>query len=278
VESANGKPAIAIAFISVGSAVVAWQASAGPTAKSATRIFGKLAVSWLVLVLAFVLTTRAIQTEFGGGGDEKVRPSGMAGAGGQYWGVMLWTDHPPPDPQLAQNLPRSNPSLTYKSLKIPTRIRFNGVYWFFQWPNRRPPPTAAVMFGMPDAIGFHSTDFTPLVMEAHQLLPGHIELDCCSRIEVEVRNADAFPGTIAVELLLNDSTAPLIHPTSLGMAVAGELESFQQKSRDVTLSYAIPEFPPIPAFNSITFRFYPNARRRTVSPRIAIRDLTLIPR
>jgi hypothetical protein len=278
VEGAGGKHAVAIAFISLGSGIVAWQAGASPAAKSSTRIFGNLAFSGLVLVLAAILTTRAIRSESGGTGDASIeRPVGT-GAGGQYWGVMLWTDTPTPDAQQTKNPPISAPSLAHKGIKVPMKIKFNGVYWFFRWPNRRLPSTAETMFGRPDEIGFHTTDSTPLIMEAHQFLPNHIDLACCSRIEVDVRNADGFPGTIAVELLLNDSTVPLVRPVSLGQSVVTELESIQEKSRNVTLNFAIPESPSISGFNQITFRFYPNFKRRTVSPRVAIRDLILIPR
>jgi hypothetical protein len=278
VEGTSGKQTIAIAVISLGAGIVAWQAGGAPGARSATRIVGKLAFSWFALVLAFVLTTRAIESETGGGGDEAIRRPGPTGAGGQYWGVMLWTETPAPDPQQAKNSPLSIPSQLYKGLKVPLKIKFNGVYWFFRWPNRRLPSNADAMFGTPDQIGFHSTDSTPLVMEAHQLLENHIDLGCCGRIDVNVRSADGFPGAIAVELLLSDSSAPLMRPVSMGQAKIVELESFQHKSHDVTLNFGIPESPSISTFNQITFRFYPNVNRRTVSPKVAIRDLTLIPR
>jgi hypothetical protein len=231
-----------------------------------------------VIVLTVILTTRAIRSEFGGTGDSSIeRPAGT-GAGGQYWGVMLWTDTPAPEPQQTKNPPISTPSLVHKGTKVPMKIKFNGVYWFFRWPNRRLPSTAESIFGRPDEIGFHTTDATPLIMEAHQFLPNHIDLACCSRIDVDVRNADGFPGTIAVELLVSDSSFPLVRPFSLGQSVVTELESIQEKSRNVTLDFDIPESPSILSFNQITFRFYPNINRRTVSPRIAIRDLILIPR
>jgi hypothetical protein len=274
----NGKLAIPIAFVSAGSAIVSWQVVRSQAARSANRLSGKLTFSWLMLVLAIVLTTRTIRSEFGGGGDETIHRTGDAGAGGQYWGVMLWTDLPSPDAQQKQTPPISSRSPVFKGIKVPMKIKFSGVYWFFRWPNAKPPSNAAVMTGMPDKIGFHSTDLTPLVMEAHQLLPDHIDIRCCSRIEVTVRNADKYPGPLPVELLLNDSSTPLMRSFSLGRAMVGELESFQQKSRDVTLSFPIPENQPISSFNQITFRFYPEANRRSVSPRIAIRDLTLIPR
>jgi hypothetical protein len=278
VEGTSGNQTIAVAVISLGAGIVAWQAGGAPGARSPTRFAGKLAFSWFALVLAFVLTTRAIRSETGGGGDEAIRRPGPTGAGGQYWGVMLWTDAPAPDPQQAKNTPLSIPSQFYKGMKVPLKIKFNGVYWFFRWPNRRLPSNADAMFGTPDQIGFHSTDSTPLIMEAHQLLENHIDLGCCSRIEVNARSADGFPGTIAVELLLSDSSAPLIRPLSLGQAKIVEMESFQHKSHDVTLNFGIPESPSVSSFNQITFRFYPNVNRRTVSPKVAIRDLTLIPR
>ena len=278
VEGTAGNHVAAMAFLSLGSGIVAWQAGGHSAKTSTTRLTGKLAFSWFALVVAFILTTRAIKSETGGGGDEAIRQPGPSGAGGQYWGVILWTDTPATEPQRTKNSPLSIPSRFYKGIKVPLKIKFSGVYWFFRWPNRGLPPNAAIMSGRPDEIGFHSTDSTPLVMEAHQLLPNHIDLSCCSRVDVNVRNADGFPGTIAVELLLNDSSTPLIRPMSLGQAKAAEVESFQQKSRDATLNFGIPEYPSIPSFNQITFRFYPNVNRRTVSPRIAIRDLTLIPR
>ncbi|HET9131808.1 MAG TPA: hypothetical protein VFO86_12710, partial [Terriglobia bacterium] len=224
------------------------------------------------------MTTRTTRSDSGGDGDEAIHRPGPVGAGGQYWGVLLWTDQPSPTSKQTQRTPDSIRAPASKELKVPLRIKFNGVYWFFRWPNSRPPFDAADMTGMPDKIGFHSTDLTPLLMEAHQSLTDRIDISGCSQIEVNVRNADRYPGTILLELLLNDSSTPLRRPLSLGRIEVAELASFQEKSRDVRLIFPIPDSLPVTNFNEITFRFYPDGKRRNVSPRIAIRDLTLIPR
>ena len=278
VAGTSSQQFIAIVLASLGAGIVAWQSGGRPGARSAIRSAGKLAFSWLALVLAFLLTTSAIRPQTGEGGDEPVRQPGPHGAGGQYWGVMLLMDSPAAEAQQTKSSPLSMPFPSRKEIKVPLRIKFTGEYWFFRWPNSRLPSSAEVMFGRPDEIGFRSTDSTPLVMEAHQFLQNHIDLSCCSRIEVHVRNADGLPGVIALQLLLSDSSTPLIRPLSLGQEIVAKRETFQQESREVALAFEIPEAPSISSFDQLTFRIYPDVQRRTVSPRVAIRDFTLIPR
>jgi hypothetical protein len=52
----------------------------------------------------------------------------------------------------------------------PVLIAFDGVYWYFQAPDRRPPLDAKVVQGDPVRAKIRSTKTIPLQMEAHQRL------------------------------------------------------------------------------------------------------------
>jgi hypothetical protein len=55
-----------------------------------------------------------------------------------------------------------------------------------------------------------------LSMEAHENLGNMIELGGCSRIQVAIRNADHYPETVSLELVLINTRAPGKPAQSLG--------------------------------------------------------------
>src|SRR5205814_4494066 len=126
-----------------------------------------------------------------------------------------------------------------------------------------PPASATIMYGRLDAVGFLSTESLPLIMEGHQSLPVHFDVNCCSGIEVNVRNGDGLTGTVTMELLLSDSTGPRLRPISLGLAPVAVRESLEQRSREETLHFSMPDSPSIQSFDEMIFRFYTPRERRT---------------
>jgi len=60
-------------------------------------------------------------------------------------------------------------------------------------------------------------------MEAHHQLEQFVDLRCCSRIQLEVRNADRYPGTVTVELVLLNSEFPTSGAQSLGKALVSSM-------------------------------------------------------
>lgn len=82
----------------------------------------------------------------------------------------------------------------------PMEIPFDGQYWYFKWPEKRPRPTAHVVRGSSTKTQVRSSDRYPLLMEAHQKLAEPLDLGCCSAMDLVVENADQLEGAIGLEL------------------------------------------------------------------------------
>jgi hypothetical protein len=151
----------------------------------------------------------------GDGGD--VPPEGDSAAlDGTYSGVILWPERDRTT-VLVPPLPALRPSLFQKgSPAEPLSIPFYGVYWMYRKPLRRPPPNSHSTRGDPARQSFRSTDNVPLLMEARQNLGRTIDVRCCREIRVSVRNADKYPGTLALELQLLNTDPRMPVPLSLG--------------------------------------------------------------
>src|SRR5580698_3207232 len=113
-----------------------------------------------------------------------------------------------------------------------------------RWPFSRPPASSILERGTPATLTFSTTDHTPLQMEAHQKLETPIDVQCCSKIQLEVLNADRYPGTLTLELFLLDTEHPSAAPLSLGSA---PVISHPDVARDPvmplreTLEFAVPQ-------------------------------------
>jgi len=266
-----------VALACIASVMIVWQTAKYRAVHAAARSIRNVFSSWLVLALAFMITVGAIRSANGGSGDAPAHAGKDGDTGGHFRGIFLFPDvvSEKPVTQFAPLL--TMPASLKSASREPIKIRFDGVYWFFQSPDRRPPVGATILQGVPDKIGFHSTNARPIWMEAHQSLASPIDLAACSTIEVEVRNADALPGAVTLELILRDSSKPL-PPVSLGSMLIPERTSIEQSTRESTLSFPVPLNPPIPGFDQLTFRFLPIASRWKVSPSVSIVSITLIPR
>jgi len=270
---------LAVVSAAGASCIVTWHVTNQRNARVGTGSSRQLLSSVLTLMLAFLLTTEALPGFGGGNGDQLSSDASGTGNGGVN-GVFLWPIVPTKPEKLVSPALSHDP-LEYKGLKVPLRIRFDGVYWLFRWPALKPPPSAFVAHGTPDETGFSSTDSIPLMMEAHETLSSPLHLMSCSRVDVAVRSTDRYPGTVEVELILTDSSMPMNASLSLGQVKASTTLRFptpDNRPSQETLSFPVPDSPPITSFDGLTIRFHLQSERETLSPRIAIDNLLLVPR
>ena len=167
-----------------------------------------------------------------------------------------------------------------KDRVTPLDIPFYGVYWFFRPPYSRPPPDSITVYGSPAVRRFSNNDLHQLAQEARQNLQRSFDLSCCSRIDVEVTNADPWPNLVSVELQVSDSLRPGTSPLSLGLR--------PMKSRvlnDVAvkemLEFAMPTVTPswaIRKFDEVAVQFHLKGARQHDSARMAVERFRLIPR
>lgn len=202
------------------------------------------------------------------------------GASGGFPGVILWPEIKPvttliaPLPALGSNPFQGRPAQ-------PMSIPFGGEYWMFRWPFAHPPASSILERGTPSQLAFSTTDHTPLQMEAHQKLETPIDVRCCRGMELEVLNADHYPGTLRLELILlnTEHGAPL--PQSLGTA---PVTSHPDMSQDPplaafeTLEFAVPAEPAIDQFNEFKVVFHRAGQRLDKSAKVSIERFVLLPR
>ncbi len=194
---------------SAGSAILVARLKAAGTVSE--RTVHRLQVAALVaaLVAGFV----GLRPRRSGFGDPYLlRDTGGSGSG-KYRGVILWM---PPKHQTLVMAPRPQPGRGHGPKEQNWTIPFDGVYWFFKYPDRRPPGGSYSLNGDPAKKVFRSSDRFPLEMEARQNFANMIDLSCCSRIDLEISNADVYPGAVFLELILSDLREPGEPHQSLG--------------------------------------------------------------
>lgn len=164
----------------------------------------------------------------------------------------------------------------------PLLIPFNGVYWFFKAPDLRPPGTSREVRGSPELLDIHSTDRRPLSMEAHEHLGSLLSLDCCSRIQIEIRNTDVYQETVSLELILIDSSAAGHPSQSLGTMVVRSKRAWKPYEKpspvNETLNFPIPVKPSIHRFDTVKIVFRLEAFRADDGAKVAIDHFVLVPR
>jgi hypothetical protein len=163
----------------------------------------------------------------------------------------------------------------------PLSIPFAGEYWMFKPPLVRPPPASFFRRGNPAALFFRTTDHRPLLMEARHKLEQPIDLRCCGSIRLVVANADRYPGTVALELVLSDTRAPQPRSLSLGrVAVQSrpDLRNDPVAPVEETLDFPIPRSTVLGQFDEFIVLFHRDPMRIDRSARIAIDRFVLTPR
>jgi hypothetical protein len=215
----------------------------------------------------------------------KPRDTANTGASGGFAGVILWPEIKPvttliaPMPALGSNPFQGRPAQ-------PLSIPFGGEYWMFRWPFSRPPASSILERGTPATLTFSTTDHTPLQMEAHQKLETPIDIQCCSKIQLEVLNADRYPGTLTLELFLLDTEHPSAAPLSLGSA---PIISHPDMARDPvmplreTLEFAVPQLSTMDKstmdqFTELRIVFHRARLRMDKSAKVSVERFVLVPR
>jgi hypothetical protein len=83
-------------------------------------------------------------------------------------------------------------------------VPFDGRYLLYQWPMNQPPPTSVLERGSPAEFAFRTTNRRQLNMDAVQRFDDPLDLACCSRLRIEIWNADRYPGTVSLEVLADE--------------------------------------------------------------------------
>ena len=197
-----------------------------------------------------------------------------------YQGVILW-----PEVKPVTVLVAPMPALAHSKLGLapvnPLSIPFAGEYWMFKPPLVRPPPASFFRRGNPAALFFRTTDHRPLLMEARHKLEQPIDLRCCGSIRLVVANADRYPGTVALELVLSDTRAGRAGSLSLGKVAVQSHPDFRKDPVDPveeTLDFPIPRSTVLRQFDEFIVLFHRDQMRIDRSARIAIDRFVLAPR
>jgi hypothetical protein len=216
-------------------------------------------------------------------GYEKKSEGSIAAASEGDPGIILWpeklthTKLVAPRPALGGTLLRSHRSAE------PLVIPFDGAYWFFKAPEVHPPRTSRQAHGSPEMLDIRSTDRRPLSMEAHENLGSMIDMNCCSRIQIAIRNADRYPETVSMELVLINTTLRGKPSQSLGTMMVRstrpwKLYDERSKPASETLNFVIPSHASIRRFDEVMVVFRLDAARADAGPKIAIDRFVLVPR
>lgn len=212
---------------------------------------------------------------------EKATPPPASAAGdfpGGFPGVILWPEVKPVATLIAP-LPAGGSGMAAPLLR-PFSIPFSGEYWMYRWPYARPPHDSFRERGNPAALAFSTTDHSPLQMEAYHKLETPIDLKCCGRIQVEIWNADRYPGTVTLELLLVNTERSSALSQSLGNApVTSKVDLGKEPLVAVreTLEFPIPAAAQA-EFDEFRIVFHRARARLDKSAKIAIDRFVLVPR
>ena len=238
-----------------------------------------LATARMVLRELFYGETPA---ERGGNGPAAPQPPPAAdtGAAGGFPGVILWPEIKPVTTLIAP-LPALGSNPFQGRAAQPLGIPFRGEYWMFRWPFARPPASSFLERGTPSKLTFSTTDHTPLEMEAHQKLETPIQVRCCSHVQLEVLNADRYPGTLTLELLLLNTEHP--GPVSLSLGSVPVM-SRPDLARDPvmpvreTLDFAVPAQSFMDEFTELKVVFHRARQRADKSAKVSVERFVLLPR
>jgi hypothetical protein len=159
-------------------------------------------------------------------------------------------------------------------------IPFDGAYWYFKAPDKRPRATARIVRGSSTKATIRSSDRYPLLMEAHQKLGTRVDLNCCSSVEIALQNADRHPGAIALELWLVDSALPRVMGRYVGTVTIPSSEGgviSSERPVEEKLEFPIAAGGKGGEFDEITVVVRLAAARARAGAQIAIRQFVLQP-
>jgi hypothetical protein len=239
-----------------------------------------------MLLTSFTLVPFAIGGDIGFLGLHRAHikvtsPPKPAEASYGFYGIVLYP--PPKKKEIIAPMPHTD-SLRAGVMTKPLNIPFDGQYWYFKAPNRRPGDKAHIAHGQPiDAnINPHSTDAYPLQMEAHQTLSEPIDLSCCSEIDIAITNADTHPGEIALLALVRNSTVPgkpmqLLGQQTIPSSQPDHIPADRAPVKEV-LRFAIPHGRTLRQFDEISILFTLAPRRARIGAKVSIDSFELIPK
>jgi hypothetical protein len=239
-------------------------------------------------VIAVVITSltlipfQVVGHRLGFGSYASVRPApkpAPAAASSGYFGIVLY---PPPQQKKQIVAPRPQSDAFFSAGAQPVTIPFDGPYWYFKAPNRRPSPLAHVAHAKATDVNVRSTDSEPLRMQAHQNLGLPISLACCREIDIHLTNADTRPGAISLALVLTDTAAPGKPSRNLGTLPipSSQLDPMPLQRDPVkeVLRFPIPRSATPRQFDEITLDFLLTPRHARAAAKVSIDSFELIPR
>jgi hypothetical protein len=204
----------------------------------------------------------------------------MTGPRWGYTGILLW-----PKKMVRTKLVAPTAMFTTEGTgrgRTDLVIPFDGVYWFFQPPDKRPPRRSREAQGSPDALDIHSTDRRPLYMEARQNFGSPIDLSCCRRIQIAIRNRDRYPRTVSLELVLINTSLQGKPAQSLGTEWVDSTPAWKlyddQPPMTETLEFAVPLNPRIRRFDEVRVVFRLDPNRADTAAKIGVEKFVLVPR
>jgi hypothetical protein len=213
---------------------------------------------------------------------EKAFESSASGFDDAYSGIVLWTKKQELTPLVAPTPVLGKYQMVTSRSANPLVVPFHGVYWFFKAPDVRPPRGSREEHGSPELVTTRSTDRRPLSMEAHQNLGTLIDLNCCSKILVAIRNTDRYPDTVSLELVLTDTSLSKRPSLSLGDVMVRSTRPWKLYGDRPTVSETLTfEMPPrsfINRFDEVTVVFHLDPARADFGAKIGIEKFVLVPR
>jgi hypothetical protein len=264
-----------------------------------TSVLTLLAVSMLMIVGLFPFLQRGnrygattghrglFPNRPSGGNSKQARPYTAAHLQGGYTasegdqGIILWGEERNYT-KLVAPTPVVTNALNSNGNANPLVIPFDGVYWYFKSPDAQPPASSRQAHTTPDIVEIHSTDRRPLMIEAHDHLANLIDLNCCSRLQIAIRNADRYPETVSLELVLVNTTVPHNPSVSLGRMMVTSTRPWKLYEKPVTveetLSFPIPAHRSLREFDEVKIVFLLDRARADDGARIAIDHFVLVPR
>jgi hypothetical protein len=282
--------AAALLWIAAGVVIFQSVKAAGGGIRRRTRRRMRDALATVILVSGLL---RFIVLQFpSGGGDQygatKAKTAAKSSTGdegsstsvdnsGDHTGVILLPEHQQ-HTTLVPPLPSMPSDLFDSKHQNPMSIPFYGAYWFFKLPDTEPPPNSYRTHGTPTEMTFYAPDSRPLIMEAHQNLGKLIDLACCREIRIEIENADRYPGTVSIELVLVNTREGQKGSVSLGSAPVTSAPGDPGAPWKETLTFPIPARAPIRQFDELTIRFPRRRTRIFRSAKVAIDRFVLVPR
>jgi hypothetical protein len=199
-----------------------------------------------------------------------------------YQGVILWPEVKATQKLVAPSRTQLLSPLPPIVARTPLEVPFSGQYWMFKPPQAAPPRDSYFRRSDPVTLSFLTTDRKPMSMKALQKLDHAIDLRCCRAIQITISNADRYPGTIALELLLIETLVPGQRVQSLGRRDV--LSRPNVKGSDLAvipvtevLEFPVPRSAQIRQFDVIQVLFHRAPFRIDRSARISIEHFVLVP-